>query len=175
MESAEFKDHIILDSKSGKEKEKSSSWSLQDRLLKSLICGTITEESLSLVVGRITAQEVWECLEGTFAEASKDGELILTHQLHTIRKGKLSVAEYLKIFKIICDELGAIQKPVSEPDKVYWAAHHGLGPSYMVFTTTTILARPPLPSWNQFVSALNSHIFGCKKQQQLTLMMMLLP
>lgn len=49
--------------------------------------------------------------------------------LTTLKKGFMSVDDYLKKFKSICDNLAAIGKPVSDIDKVFQVAH-GLGAKY---------------------------------------------
>ena len=72
-----------------------------------------------------------------------------------MKKGSRSVEDYLREFKSICDNLAAIKKPVSDMDKVFQFAH-GLGGDYMHFRTT-MLTKPPYPSFNQFVMALQGH------------------
>lgn len=62
-------------------------WRRTDRLLKSLMIGTMTEDVLSLVVGLRTSRDIWMCLEETFAQSSKDRELQLQCQLQLCRFG----------------------------------------------------------------------------------------
>ena len=61
-------------------------WRRTDRLLKSLMMGTMTEDVLSLVVGLRTSRNIWMCLEKTFAQSSKDRELQLQCQLQLCPK-----------------------------------------------------------------------------------------
>lgn len=70
----------------------------------------------------------WEAL----AQDRKDRERSLITRLHNYKKETSSVSNFIKHFKGICDELAAIQKPVSNDDKVRWSAI-GLGPKYMNF------------------------------------------
>ncbi|KAF6164066.1 hypothetical protein GIB67_017650 [Kingdonia uniflora] len=58
-------------------------------------------------------------------------------------------------FKGICDELAAMQKPVSDDDKVNWLAN-GLGPKYFNFCDAH-LSKPPTPTYSQFITALQNH------------------
>jgi hypothetical protein len=58
-------------------------------------------------------------------------------------------------FKSICDSLAAIQKPVSDEDKTVQLSHC-LGKKYEVFNTT-MLSKPPFPTFNQFVTALQGY------------------
>jgi hypothetical protein len=62
---------------------------------------------------------------------------------------------YLRNFKSICDSLAAIQKPVSDEDKTIQISHY-LGTKYNVFVTT-MLSKPPFPTFNQFVTALQNY------------------
>lgn len=78
--------------------------------------GTMTEDVLSLVVGLRTSRDIWMCLEKRFAQSSKDRELQLQCQLLLCREG---FQTSLCSFKTICDDLAAIQKPVSDEDKVF--------------------------------------------------------
>ena len=46
-------------------------WEEKDVLLRSWISGTLTEESMYLIVGCSTAEEMWECLEEAYLQATK--------------------------------------------------------------------------------------------------------
>ena len=56
---------------------------------------------------------------------------------------------------MICDSLAAIQKPVPDEDKIVQFSHC-LGKKYDVFVTT-MLSKPPFPTFNQFVTALQGY------------------
>ena len=43
-------------------------WEEKDVLLRSWISGTLTEESMYLIVGYSTAKEMWECLEEAYLQ-----------------------------------------------------------------------------------------------------------
>jgi len=137
----------------GKEKEDLESlWEEKDVLLRTWISGTMTEESMYLIVGCSTAQEMWECLEETYLQATKDKEFQLKQQLQNIKLGAKKLDEYLKEFKGICDGLAAIQKPVDEDSKVINFAR-GLSLKYRTFRTV-MLGKAPYPTLNQFVNTL---------------------
>lgn len=60
---------------------------------------------------------------------------------HYIRKSpKLSLAEYLHMFKQTCDSLAGIGKPVDDREKVF-SLLTGLGSSFKSFTTAML--QPP--------------------------------
>ncbi|KAF8369725.1 hypothetical protein HHK36_032252 [Tetracentron sinense] len=130
-------------------------WKKTDRLLLGWINGTLSEEVLSHVVGLTSARDVWMCLENTFAQASKSREQQLRQQLQMCKKGNGTIEDYLRRFKGICDALVAIQRPVSDDDKVFWLTN-GLGSSYEGFVTS-IFAKPPIPTYDQLVPSLLNH------------------
>ena len=53
----------------------------------------------------------------------------------------MTLEEYTKKFKSICDNLVAVTKPFDEEDKVFFLTQ-GLGPKYGNFKTT-MLSKPP--------------------------------
>ena len=58
-------------------------------------------------------------------------------------------------FKTVCDNLAAIQKPVSDEDKTVQLSHC-LGKKHDVFITT-MLSKPPFPTFCQFITALQNY------------------
>ena len=52
-------------------------WRKADRLLRGWIIGTLSEETLGLVVGLDTANAVWEALKNAYAEDSQEREFTL--------------------------------------------------------------------------------------------------
>ena len=73
----------------------------------------------------------------------------------TLTKGNMSLDEYIRKFKVICDSLAAIKKPLDETNKVFQLAR-GLGPKYKDFRMA-MLTKPPYPSYNQFIMSLKAH------------------
>ncbi|KAL9422473.1 hypothetical protein AB3S75_034695 [Citrus x aurantiifolia] len=102
-------------------------WDDNDSLLTFWFCSTIIEEVFSMILGAETA----------------------------LQKGSNLVDEYLRQFKILCDSLATIKKPIDELDKIFQLAR-GLGPEYRDFKIA-MLAKPLYPSFTQFVSALQGH------------------
>ncbi|KAF6142736.1 hypothetical protein GIB67_018447 [Kingdonia uniflora] len=116
---------------------------------------TLSEEILSHIVGLETFREVWKALGSTLSQHSKAREPQLKHALQECKKGKSTIDEYLRIFKNICDLLGAIGCSVLDEDKSYWFLQE-LGPNYESFTTT-MLAKPLIPSYQEVVASLKIH------------------
>ncbi|KAF3785122.1 hypothetical protein EJ110_NYTH29107 [Nymphaea thermarum] len=130
-------------------------WKKSDSLLRGWITGTLSEEVLGLVVGLETSKEVWDAFITAFAHESREREFLLTQRLQLHRKKDLSVSQYLREFKAICDELAAIGKPISDQYKVFWLLN-GLGSGYEAFVTS-MLTRPPTMQYTEVVALLQAH------------------
>ncbi|KAF7142376.1 hypothetical protein RHSIM_Rhsim05G0026100 [Rhododendron simsii] len=130
-------------------------WRRSDRLLRGWITGTLSEEVLGLVVGLETSAEVWSALLESFAQASQEREFYLNQKLqfHS-RKDCKSMADYIRIFKEICDDLAAIGQPIHERQKVFGLLK-GLGTGYESFITT--MMKPPIPTYKELVPLLQGH------------------
>ncbi|WP_241627812.1 retrotransposon gag domain-containing protein, partial [Rosenbergiella epipactidis] len=64
-----------------------------------------------------------------------------------------TMSEYIQRFKSICDDLGAIGKPLDDLQKVF-SLLRGLGPGYESFVTTML--KPPSP-YKEIVPLLQGH------------------
>jgi hypothetical protein len=56
-------------------------WRKADRLLRGWIIGTLSEETLSLVVGLDTAYAIWEAFKNAYAQDSQEREFTLRQQV----------------------------------------------------------------------------------------------
>ncbi|OMO87248.1 hypothetical protein COLO4_20725 [Corchorus olitorius] len=121
-----------------------TAWKRSDRLLRGWITGTLSEEVLGLVVGLDTSAAVWQAFSDSFAQESQEREFYLQQSLNMHRKGSNSMADYIRIFKNLCDDLAAIGKPVDDRTKVFTLLK-GLGPDYESFVTTML--KPPIPAY----------------------------
>jgi hypothetical protein len=129
-------------------------WRKTDHLVKGWLTATLSEEVLGIVVGLDTAIEVWNALVHAFARVSSDRSLALKQRLTSMNRGTDTLAEYLRRFKAVCDDLAAIGKPVPDHKKSWWLLN-GLGKGYEMFTTTML--RPPIPPYSKIVTLLESH------------------
>lgn len=136
------------------------SWVRTDRLVKSWIVGTLSEEVLGLAVGLKTAAQVWKALIDHYTQSSMAREFDLFAQLQRVEKGNKTLAEYLREFKRICDQLNAIGQPLSDSTKVFRLLE-GLGDQYESFKTSML--RPPIPSYAEVVPQLQSYELRNKK------------
>lgn len=131
------------------------SWKNNDGLLMTWLRGMMCEDVLSLIVGGETSREVWLSIEEQILPATKEQESWLKDNLYSIKKGNIPIDEFLRKFKNLCDNLAAIGKPIPDDDKVFQIAR-ALGPKYADFKTA-MLAKPPLPTFKQFILALQNH------------------
>ena len=59
-------------------------------------------------MGLDTAIEVWNALVHAFARVSSDRSLALKQRLTSMNRGTDTLAEYLRRFKAVCDDLAAL-------------------------------------------------------------------
>jgi len=127
-------------------------WRKEDHLLRGWIIGTLTEETLGLVIGLDSSQLVWNALKEAYAQDSQEREFTLRQQLTYLKKEpSQSLTEHLRKFKSICDSLATIGNPIPDKTKVY-SLLVNLRPKYESFTTTML--KPPMPSYSEMVSLL---------------------
>jgi hypothetical protein len=129
-------------------------WRKADHLLRWWIIGTLSEETLSLVVGLDTAHAVWEAFKNAYAQDSQEREFTLRQQVTYFRKEEdQTIGEHIQKFKRLCDSLAAIGKPVPDKEKVFYLLT-SFGPQYKNFTTTML--KPPRPSYTELVSQIQN-------------------
>ena len=97
-----------------------NSWLHTYQMLLSLLFSSLTEESMSEVLGLRHSHEAWQALEVSFSHRSKTRELQLKDELLLMQRGSQSVAEFFRVFKRLCDQLATIGCPVDDTDKIHW-------------------------------------------------------
>lgn len=78
---------------------------------------TLSKNALSQVVGLSTLQAVWRCIEQRFASVSRSHTIELRRQLQNLKKGNLSISDYLLKIKSIVDELSITGHHVDASDQ----------------------------------------------------------
>lgn len=101
------------------------------------------------------AHQVWQSIENQILPTTIEKEQLLNEKLTSLKKGNMSLDEYLKKFKGLCDSLDAIKKPMDDTSNTFQLAR-GLGAKYKDFRTA-MLAKAPYPTYNQFVVAPQAH------------------
>ena len=95
-------------------------WRKTVRLLRGWIIGTLSEETLGLVMGLDTTNVVWKALKNAYAKDSQEREFTLRQQVTYLRKeDDNTIGEHIRTFKSLCDSLAAIRKPVPDKGKVF--------------------------------------------------------
>lgn len=132
------------------------SWETMDNLVLSLIYTSLFEEIMSRIIGAKSSHQVSTSFHNIYTSHSKARELQLRQELTNCSKCTSTIIEFLKKYKDICDALEAItiDQPVKEKEKVIYL-FKGLGSEYKMFSTS-IMARPPVPSFEDIVSLLFS-------------------
>jgi hypothetical protein len=131
-----------------------AAWTRTDRLVKEWITATISEEALGTVVGLTTSLDVWKALSNAYSEDSQVREFELLLKLQEKKKDSITLTDFIRNFKLTCDQLNAIGKSMPDQKKVFWLLN-GLGPRYESFSTAML--KPPVPSYNDLIPLLHSH------------------
>ncbi|KZV53423.1 hypothetical protein F511_10209 [Dorcoceras hygrometricum] len=120
-----------------------TAWKMKDRKLLSVLYTSLSEDVASEVIDSSTSREAWVTLEGVFSSVSRQHQL--REELLSLRRGSSSVHDYGKKFKLLCDQLNAIGRPVDETDKSHWFLR-GLGAQFASFADTR-MAFSPIPAF----------------------------
>uniref|UniRef100_A0A2N9J0X7 Uncharacterized protein n=1 Tax=Fagus sylvatica TaxID=28930 RepID=A0A2N9J0X7_FAGSY len=131
-----------------------AAWTRTDRLIKAWITATISEEALGTVVGLTTSLDVWKALSNAYSQDSQAREFELLLKLQEKKKDTVPLIDFIRNFKLTCDQLNAIGKSVLDQKKVFWLLN-GLGPRYESFSTAML--KPPVPSYLDLIPLLHSH------------------
>ena len=89
-----------------------------DWLILSWIYSTLTPEIIGQIIGYWTSLVAWTALENIFSVSSKAWVMQLRLEFQTIRKGSLSMTEYIMKIKNIFDSLAAIGEPMTERNQI---------------------------------------------------------
>ena len=133
---------------------KKEQWILNDGLLTSWLLANMKEETIVKIDGGDTAYSIWKSVHDQLLPNTEDAEAQFKNSIYSLSKGNLSLDEYIRKFKEICNKLAAIGKPLSDVDKVFQVSK-GLGNKYKEFRIA-VLSKPPYPSFNQFVMSLQN-------------------
>ena len=104
-------------------------WRRFDHIILSQIYSTLTPEIMGQIVRFQTSHATWTALEKIFLASSKARVMQLRLEFQTIRKGYLSMMEYILRIQNIFDNLAAIGELVFESDQILQLIT-GLGADY---------------------------------------------
>lgn len=126
-----------------------TTWYAKDQRILCLLQSSLTEESMAEVIGASSSRAVWLALEAAFSHDSESRAHQLREELQMLKKGTLSVAEYGRKFKLLCDQLAAIGRPVDNSDKTHWFLR-GLGSQFTSFSDVR-MAMTPRPALRDLI------------------------
>lgn len=86
----------------------------QDQLLLGWLMSILSESVLAQCFGRTSLRSLWSTLEHLFASQSRARVMQLRFQLQTLKKGSLSMADYIQKCMSIADNLSMIGQPISD-------------------------------------------------------------
>ncbi|TXG59671.1 hypothetical protein EZV62_014244 [Acer yangbiense] len=90
-------------------------WVVNDHLLMGWLYGSMTESVATQVMGCSTSANLWTALENLYGAHSKSKMNAVRTSIQTIRKGTISMEEYLKQMKSWADVLAIAGDPYPEP------------------------------------------------------------
>lgn len=97
-----------------KQNPKYHKWKKLDKLLMSWLVASISESMFSHIARCSFVHEIWITLENFFTARSKLRVLSLKNMLQTMKKGNLTIHEYLRKMKNVADALIASGHNVTE-------------------------------------------------------------
>ncbi|XP_031097079.1 uncharacterized protein LOC116001334 [Ipomoea triloba] len=129
-------------------------WSRRDQGLLSLLVSSLSEEVLSIAVGCRTSKELWDAIEQSLASASQSRQLHLLSQLHGLRQGDSSTAEYLGRARLIVEDLALAGRKVTlEEQNLY--VFRGLRPEFKDVTSSLAVRGHPVTLLDTTLPLLN--------------------
>ncbi|XP_016711535.1 uncharacterized protein [Gossypium hirsutum] len=124
----------------------------QDNLLTSWLLSTISSSFLSSFTDVQTAGDVWIMANNLFAADTTAKQSQLRHELHSLRKGNLSIQLYVDKIKTLCALLAASGSPTSEAERTV-VLLAGLSSEFEAIVSHASLSPVSLP-FQQLVDAL---------------------
>jgi gag-polypeptide of LTR copia-type len=124
-------------------------WIQRDMVVQSWINATLSLDMLQLVISsdNTIARSIWLALEKHFLKNTTSQVYALKSELRALKKGSMSMGEYLQKIKGITDSLKSIEEEESDRDLVLTALH-GLLEQYKEFVIA-IRAQRSLPSFQE--------------------------
>ncbi|KAF3779150.1 Retrovirus-related Pol polyprotein from transposon TNT 1-94 [Nymphaea thermarum] len=130
-------------------------WKQADQLALSWIKATIDKSVLGQIIRSPTSKDAWIQLEKSYASQSSMRILQLKRDLQDVRKGDLSMVEYLNKVRFIADALCAANEFISDDTLVHHTLN-GLSTEYESFITS-ITTMKHLPTFAELYDLLLNH------------------
>ncbi len=115
---------------------------------------TVSDSMIGHIQDAETPKEVWDTLSNLFETSTKARKLQLKQQLNEVKKGSLSINDYVLKIRALTDQLGSIGVVIDDDDLLL-VALQGLGKEYKPFETS-IAVRDTFPTFNELIPLLVS-------------------
>lgn len=132
-----------------------ASWTKRHDRCLSVLLSSLTEESMTEVLGLTSVRDIWLALERMFCPSTESRSHQLRDELQFLKHGASSVADYSRKFNSICHQLAAIGHPIPDADKSCWFIR-GLGSNFHTFMEVRLTVSS-LPSFADLVSQARDH------------------
>lgn len=135
--------------------EKYTKWKKQDCLIMSWLLGSMSEDIIVDLLHSKTAKEIWINLQQMFTSRNLAKVMEIRTKLQNIKKGNLSLRDYMRKIKNLIDSLKVRGKIITTEDHVLHILSE-LGPKYE-YTVSVITAKSGAISLQEITSLLLSH------------------
>ncbi|GLT82334.1 hypothetical protein SLE2022_007210 [Rubroshorea leprosula] len=140
-----------------------SLWARQDQLLRHALITSVSESITPYIAAAATAQQAWKTLARLYANRSRTRVITLKERLQNMRRDGRSVAVYLRDLKTVADELGTIDRPLSDDDLTVYILN-GLGPEFREIAAS-LRARDSSLSFDDLHDRLVAHEESLKREE----------
>ena len=111
-------------------------WFKTYKVVLEIINSSLTESTISIMVGKETAKEAWDAIIQNFAGKSQSRIMELQIELHNLRKSSMMVETYVQTARTLGDELHANGSNINMRD-LSFALLRGLDLQYNTFYAST--------------------------------------
>lgn len=101
----------------------------------------MSDETMHLAIGRITSRHLWTSIEQVLGSTTRARTLRLLGQLHGLRQGDSSVADYLGRARVLVEDLALAGRPVTLDDQNLYV-FRGLRPEFRPLVAPLTRAAP---------------------------------
>ena len=129
-------------------------WTKKARQAIHYISITVSDSMIGHIQDANSPKEVWDALADLFETSTKARKLQLKQQLNEVKKGSLSINDYVLKIRGLTDQLGSIGVVVDDDDLLL-VTLQGLGKEYKPFETS-IAVRDTFPTFNELIPLLVS-------------------
>ena len=124
----------------------------------------MSQEVLISIPDDCTSKVLWEALAQTYSQISEAKVLFLKREFQMLKKGAMSIIEFLNQVKSITDQLAMVGYPVSDKEKVQQTLN-ALGSEYHVLVTS-LLCLPTLLSFEELRAKLFQYEMTLKNMSE---------